>query len=81
MIKVIPNSKDTIIGEEHLYTIKFGLEDVLKVYKKEVEKYNKMDYSKMTGEEIHLMKWYENKVFDNEKLLKEIDEAIDNLDN
>lgn len=80
MIKIIPKSKESIIGEYHLYPIMFVLEDALKIYKLELERFEKMEYDKMTGEEVHIMKWYENKVFDTEHLLKEINEAIENIE-
>ena len=80
MIKLIPKSKDSTISEYHLYIIMFGLQDALKTYKLELEYFKNMKYSQMSAEEVHLMKWYENKIYDIEKLLKEINEAIENIE-
>jgi hypothetical protein len=79
MVKIIPESKELIIGEEYLYTIMFGLKDVLKIYQKEIEEYNKIEYSKMSCEQIHLMGYFENKVFDTQKVLLEIDNEIERM--
>lgn len=80
MIKIVPKSNTTIIGEDHLYTIMFRLQDALELYKNELNEYSKKDYSEMSAEEIHLMKWHKNKIFDTENILKEIEEAIDSVE-
>lgn len=81
MVKIIPKSKETIIGEEHLFTIMFGLEDVLEVYKTNLNKLNKIDYNDMNAQEAYLQKHYENKIYDVEQLLKDIKLGIENVTN
>lgn len=72
MLKIVPKSNESIIGEEHLYTIMFGLEDVLKLYEKELKELDKTDY--------YFQKRYENKIYETKKLLEEINEAIERLE-
>ena len=72
MVKITPVSEYSTIGEFHLYTIITGLEVALKIYKEKLEYFKNMEYNKMSSEEIHLMKWHESKIYDTEKLLKEL---------
>ena len=79
MINLVFDTKESIICEEHLYLIMFGLQDALEFYKKELTTYKKEDYYNIT------QYWYfkrrmENRIYETKKLLDEINSAIDKLE-
>lgn len=79
MIKIITKSNQSALSEEHLYPIMFALQDSLEIYRQKLQDLNSIPYNSLDGEETYLIKWYQNKIADTEKVLNEINSAIDNI--
>jgi hypothetical protein len=64
MIKIVPLSNETIIGEDHLMTISSALDEALELYKKYHKNYEQIPYIEEDAIEIHFQNYYSNHIIE-----------------